>query len=161
MGNITQIELCFSRASFLLHFATSLSLLYILMGHRLYFPTKIIFISLNIALVLANSVGLCKTPHYMAFHLRLHCLATVYLNTTKTPKLRKDTQSRAKTRKGTQRHAKTYKDTQIFACLCPSLCVFVNFKRFFAAFACLCPSLPVFACLCVSLRSLGVFAVFR
>ena len=72
MGNITQAELCFSRASFLLHFATSLSLLYILMGHRLYFPTKIIFISLNIALVLANSVGLCKTPHYMAFHLRLH-----------------------------------------------------------------------------------------
>ena len=75
MGNITQVELCFSRASFLLHFATSLPLLYILMGHRLYFPTKIIFISLNIALILANSAGICKTLHYMAFHLRLHCLA--------------------------------------------------------------------------------------
>ena len=97
---------------------------------------------------------------------------TVYLNTTKTPTLRKDTQSRAKTRKDAHRHAKTCKDTQIFACLCPSLCVFVNFQRFFfAAFACLCVSLrvsarlcvslPVFACLCVSLRSLGVFAVFR
>ena len=56
----------------------------------------------------------------------------------------------------------------VFACLCPSLCVFVNFKRLFyrlcvylCVFACLCPSLRVFAYLCVSLRSLGVFAVFR
>ena len=49
----------------------------------------------------------------------------------------------------------------IVACLCPSLCVFVNFKRLFAVFARLCPSLRVFVCLCVSLRSLCVFAVFR
>ena len=34
----------------------------------------------------------------------------VYLNTKKTPKLRKDTQRRAKTRKDAQRHAKKCKD---------------------------------------------------
>ena len=80
----------------------------------------------------------------------------------------KDTQTtrrHAKSHKDTQRRAKTCKDTQIFACLCPSLCVFVNFKRFFLlhlrVFVCLCASLPVFARLCMSLRSLGVFAVFR
>ena len=85
-------------------------------------------------------------------HLPNVKIIAVYLNSTKTPKLRKDTQSRAKTCKDTQRHTKTCKDTQIFACLCPSLCVFVNFKRFFAAFACLCVSLRVFARLCPSLR---------
>ena len=37
---------------------------------------------------------------------------SVYLNTTKTPKLRKDTQRHTKTRKDTQRPAKTCKDTQ-------------------------------------------------
>ena len=37
---------------------------------------------------------------------------TVYLNTTKTPKLRKDMQRRAKTCKGAQRHAKTCKEAQ-------------------------------------------------
>ena len=62
------------------------------------------------------------------------------------------TQRHAKSHKDTQRLTKTHKDTQIFACLCPSLCVFVNFKRFFAAFACLCVSLCVFARLCPSLR---------
>ena len=36
----------------------------------------------------------------------------VYLNTTKTPKLRKDTQRHTKTRKDTQRHTKTRKNMQ-------------------------------------------------
>ena len=36
----------------------------------------------------------------------------VYLNTAKTPKLRKDTQRHAKTGKDTQRRAETRKDTQ-------------------------------------------------
>ena len=36
----------------------------------------------------------------------------VYLNTTKTPKLRKDTQRRTKTRKDMQRRAKTCKEAQ-------------------------------------------------
>ena len=40
------------------------------------------------------------------------CLRGVYLNTAKTPKLRKDTLRQAKTRKDTQRQTKTRKDTQ-------------------------------------------------
>ena len=83
----------------------------------------------------------------------------VYLNTTKTPKLRKDTQSRTKTRKDSQRRAKTRKDVQRHANFCVSLSVFVclcQLQTFFCClcvslcvFARLCPSLPVFACLCV------------
>ena len=84
---------------------------------------------------------------------------SVYLNTTKTPKLRKDTQSRTKTRKDSQRHAKTRKGVQRHANFCVSLSVFVclcQLQTFFCClcvslcvFARLCPSLPVFACLCV------------
>ena len=38
--------------------------------------------------------------------------SAVYLNTTKTPKLRKDAQRHTKTRKDTQRRAKTRKEVQ-------------------------------------------------
>ena len=89
----------------------------------------------------------------------------VYLNTAKTPKLRKDTQRRAKTGKDAQRHTKTCKcnkkksfevdkDTQRRTKTRKNL-------RVFDVFACLCASLRVFVRLCVSLRSLGVFVVFR
>ena len=40
------------------------------------------------------------------------CIFPVYLNTTKTPKLRKDAQRHAKTHKDTQRRAKTRKEAQ-------------------------------------------------
>ena len=44
------------------------------MGHRLLFQNKIVFLSLNIVFVLANSVDPDKMPHSKAFHLGLHCL---------------------------------------------------------------------------------------
>ena len=124
--------------------------------------------------------GLCKASravHHFCCILKQVCTCrlmsrftkqSVYLNTTKTPKLRKDTQSRTKTRKDSQRHARTRKDVQRHANFCVSLSVFVclcQLQTFFLlrlrVFVCLCASLPVFACLCVSLRSSGVFAVFR
>ena len=43
-------------------------------GHRLYFLNKIVFLSLMIVFVLANSVDPDEMPHYAAFHLGLHCL---------------------------------------------------------------------------------------
>ena len=48
--------------------------LYILRGHRLRFPKTIVFLSLNINFVIANSADLDEMPHYAAFHLGLHCL---------------------------------------------------------------------------------------
>ena len=45
-----------------------------LWGHRLQFPTKIELLSLEIVLILANSVDPDEMPHYAAFHLGLHCL---------------------------------------------------------------------------------------
>ena len=49
--------------------------LYISRGDRLEFPNKIVFHSLKIVFVLANSVDLDEMPHYAAFHLGLHCLS--------------------------------------------------------------------------------------
>ena len=49
------------------------------------------------------------TGHTRLFRCSAHLLQAVYLNTTKTPKLRK---RHAKRRKDTQRHAKTRKYTQ-------------------------------------------------
>ena len=43
-------------------------------GHRLLFPNKIAFLSLKIVFVLANSVDPDEMPHYVAFHLGLHCV---------------------------------------------------------------------------------------
>ena len=53
--------------------------LYLLMNcsvwfHRLNFSNKIIFISLRILIVLANSVDPDEMPHHAEFHLGLHCL---------------------------------------------------------------------------------------
>ena len=44
------------------------------MGHRLSFQNKILFLSLKIVFVLANSVDPDEMPHSNAFHLGLHCL---------------------------------------------------------------------------------------
>ena len=44
------------------------------MGHRLLFQNKIVFLSLKIVFVLANSVDPDEMPHSKAFHLGLHCL---------------------------------------------------------------------------------------
>ena len=38
------------------------------------YPTKIYLFSLTIILGLANSVDADEMPHYVAFHLGLHCL---------------------------------------------------------------------------------------
>ena len=84
-------------------------------------------------------------------HLPNVKIIAVYLNTTKTPKLRKDTQSRAKTRKDTQRRAKTRKFLRVFVRLCVSLSTSNVFLLPLRVFVCLCASLPVFARLCVSL----------
>ena len=43
-------------------------------GHRLNFPNKIIFISLKIDCVLANSADPDEMLCYVAFHLGFHCL---------------------------------------------------------------------------------------
>ena len=44
------------------------------MGHRFLFQNKIVFLSLKIVFVLANSVDPDEMPHSEAFHLGLHCL---------------------------------------------------------------------------------------
>ena len=49
----------------------------------------------------------------------------------------------------------------VFVRLCESLSTSNVFLPSLCVFARLCVSLPVFACLCVSLHSLGVFVVFR
>ena len=49
--------------------------LYNLRGHKLQFPHEKVFLSLKIVFVLANSADLDKIPHYVAFHMGLHCLA--------------------------------------------------------------------------------------
>ena len=48
--------------------------LYILRGHRLYFPNKTVILLLKIVLSKANSGDPYEMPHYAAFHLGLHCL---------------------------------------------------------------------------------------
>ena len=48
--------------------------MYIMRGHRLQFQKNIIFLSLKIDFVLANSIDPDEMPHYAAFHLGLHCL---------------------------------------------------------------------------------------
>ena len=75
----------------------------------------------------------------------------VYLNTTKTPKLRKVMQRHAKTRKDTHRRAKTRKFLRVFVRLCVTLSTSNVFLLPLRVFARLCPSLSVFARLCVSL----------
>ena len=52
------------------------SIVYISRGHRLKFPDEIVcvFPFLKIAFVFANSVDPDEMPHYVAFHLALHCL---------------------------------------------------------------------------------------
>ena len=44
------------------------------MGYRLLFQNKIVFLSLKIVFVLANSVAPDEMPHSKAFHLGPHCL---------------------------------------------------------------------------------------
>ena len=46
----------------------------ILRGKRLYFPKNIVFLSLKMDFVRANSAEPDEMPHYAAFHLGLGCL---------------------------------------------------------------------------------------
>ena len=48
--------------------------LYILRGHRLKFPKNIVFLSLKIDFVLANSADPDEMLHNVAFHQGLRCL---------------------------------------------------------------------------------------
>ena len=48
--------------------------MYILRGHRLYFEKNIVFLSLKINIVLANSADPDEMLHYAPFQLGLHCL---------------------------------------------------------------------------------------
>ena len=45
-------------------------------GHRLWFPKNIAFLSLKTVFVLVNSAVPDEMPHYVAFHLGLHCQST-------------------------------------------------------------------------------------
>ena len=47
---------------------------YISKGHRLLFTNKVVFHSLKIVFVLANSLDPDEMPKEEAFHLGLHCL---------------------------------------------------------------------------------------
>ena len=59
---------------------------YILSGQRLYFPNKIVFLSLKIVPVSANSVDSDEMLHYAAFHLSLHFLPqSSHLRVTSIP----------------------------------------------------------------------------
>ena len=49
-------------------------ILYILRGHRLYFPNNIIFLSLKIYYTFGNSADPDEMPHHAALQLNLHCL---------------------------------------------------------------------------------------
>ena len=53
--------------------------MYILRGHRLYFSNKIVFLSLKIIFVMANSVDPDEMQHDVTFHLVLHCLQKTHL----------------------------------------------------------------------------------
>ena len=57
-------------------------------------------------------VNLMALEAPLAIRWTLSAFWRVYLNTAKTPKLRKDTQRRTKTRKDGQRRAKTHKDSK-------------------------------------------------
>ena len=48
--------------------------------HRLLIPNKIVFLSVKIIFVLANSVDPGEIPHCAAFHLGLHCLQKYIFN---------------------------------------------------------------------------------
>ena len=48
--------------------------LYILRGHRLYFPEYIVFLSLEIDFVLENSADPDEMAHHAAFYQGLTCL---------------------------------------------------------------------------------------
>ena len=62
--------------------------------------------------LLAPVDNLCKLFGPISGWICFTLIVTVYLNTTKTPKLRKDAQRHAKTRKDVQRHAKKRKDRE-------------------------------------------------
>ena len=47
---------------------------YIVLLYMLYFPSRIIFLSLKIYFFLAKRAHHYEMPHYAAFHLGLHCL---------------------------------------------------------------------------------------
>ena len=47
-------------------------------GQRLYFPNIVYLPSLKIDFVLKNSADPDEIPHYVAFHLDLHCLPNKY-----------------------------------------------------------------------------------
>ena len=47
---------------------------YMLRVYMLIFQKNIIFLSLKTDFVLANSADLDEMPHYVTFHLSLHCL---------------------------------------------------------------------------------------
>ena len=49
-------------------------MVYLLRGQRLNFPQKNIYLSLKIDFAVANSADADEMPHYVTFHLGLHCL---------------------------------------------------------------------------------------
>ena len=51
--------------------------MYILRGHKLQFPKNVVFLSLKIFFLLANSVGPDEMLHYTAFHLGLYCFVKI------------------------------------------------------------------------------------
>ena len=48
--------------------------MYIYRGHRLQFPENVVFFSLKIDVVLANSADPDEMPPYAAFFMGLHCM---------------------------------------------------------------------------------------
>ena len=51
------------------------SIVYISGSHRLWFSNKIVFLSMKIVIVLANSRDPDGMLHHVVFHLGLHCLS--------------------------------------------------------------------------------------
>ena len=51
--------------------------MYVLKVYRLKFPKYIVFLSLKIDLVTANSAHPDEMPPYAAFHLGIHCLHSI------------------------------------------------------------------------------------
>ena len=76
----------------------------------------------------------------------------VYLNTAKTPKLRKDTQRHSKTGKDAQRQTKTRKGSKKTFEVDKDTQRRTKTRKNLRVFARVCVSLRVFACLCATLR---------
>ena len=58
----------------------------ILKGNRLKFLNFNMFLSMKTVFILANSADPDDMPHYVAFHLDLHCLSTYWFTGTKNEK---------------------------------------------------------------------------